>query len=182
MLVVLLLLFLLPNVGCKEHSLKCTQSNPAHIHHEWYESGDLLLGEMSSHIHYVFPKVLFNEHPSRVMIDNPLMLTKFYQHILVLVFAVDEINKNPRILPNVTLGFHIYDSYTDSRMTYRATLDLLFNTNYFVPNYQCGIQKNVIGVIGGLSSDTTSCMADILGLYKIPQVGPEHQRQRDLAL
>nr|XP_028560596.1 vomeronasal type-2 receptor 26-like [Podarcis muralis] len=100
------------------------------------------------------------------------MLTKFYQHILVLVFAVDEINENPRILPNVTLGFHIYDSYTDSRMTYRATLDLLFNTNYFVPNYQCGIQKNVIGVIGGLSSDTTSCMADILGLYKIPQVPP----------
>ncbi|XP_033024089.1 vomeronasal type-2 receptor 26-like [Lacerta agilis] len=97
------------------------------------------------------------------------MLTKFYQHILALVFAVDEINQNPRILPNVTLGFHIYDSYTDSRMTYKATLDLLFNTNYFVPNYKCGIQKNVIGVIGGLSSDTTSCMADILGLYKIPQ-------------
>ncbi|XP_077774174.1 vomeronasal type-2 receptor 26-like [Podarcis muralis] len=98
------------------------------------------------------------------------MVTKFYQHILALVFAIDEINENPWILPNVTLGFHIYDSYTDSRKTYRTTLDLLFKSRQFFPNYKCGIQENVIGVIGGLSSDTSSCMADILSLYKIPQI------------
>ncbi|XP_060137287.1 vomeronasal type-2 receptor 26-like [Zootoca vivipara] len=95
---------------------------------------------------------------------------KFYQHILALVFAIDEINENPWILPNVTLGFHIYDSYTDSRKTYRTTLDLLFKSSQFFPNYKCGVQENVIGVIGGLSSDTSSCMADILSLYKIPQI------------
>ncbi|XP_061446523.1 vomeronasal type-2 receptor 26-like [Rhineura floridana] len=96
--------------------------------------------------------------------------TKFYQHILALVFAIDEINETPKILPNVTLGFHIYVSYSDSRMTYRTTLDLLFKLHQFVPNYKCGIQRNVMGVIGGLSSITSSCMADILGLYKIPQI------------
>ncbi|XP_053216555.1 vomeronasal type-2 receptor 26-like isoform X1 [Podarcis raffonei] len=55
-------------------------------------------------------------------------------------------------------------------MTYRTTLDLLFNSHSFVPNYKCGSQENVIGVIGGLSSEVTLCMADILGLYKIPQI------------
>nr|XP_034992710.1 vomeronasal type-2 receptor 26-like [Zootoca vivipara] len=55
-------------------------------------------------------------------------------------------------------------------MTYRNTLDLLFNSYRFVPNYICGIQKNVVGVIGGLSSDTSSSMADVLGLYRIPQI------------
>ncbi|XP_060137297.1 vomeronasal type-2 receptor 26-like [Zootoca vivipara] len=99
-------------------------------------------------------------------------MRKFYQHILALVFAVDEINENPKILPNSTLGFHIYDSYFDSRMTYRTTLDLLFKSHHFVPNYICGIQRKVVGVIGGLSSDTSSSMADVLGLYKIPQVPP----------
>ncbi|XP_061446511.1 vomeronasal type-2 receptor 26-like [Rhineura floridana] len=98
------------------------------------------------------------------------VVTKFYQHILALVFAVDEINDNPQILPNLTFGFHIYDSYSNSRMTYRTTLDLLFKSHHFVPNYKCGIQKNVIGVIGGLTSDTSSRMADILSLYKIPQI------------
>ncbi|XP_033024109.1 vomeronasal type-2 receptor 26-like [Lacerta agilis] len=98
------------------------------------------------------------------------MVTKFYQHVLSLAFAVDKINENSKILPNITLGFHIYDSYAKSRMTYRATLDLLFKSHQFVPNYRCDIKENVIGVIGGLSSDISSCMADILGLYKIPQI------------
>ncbi|KAF7234938.1 Extracellular calcium-sensing receptor, partial [Varanus komodoensis] len=97
-------------------------------------------------------------------------MTKFYQHILAFVFAIDKVNEDPSILPNITLGFHIRESYTDARMTYRTTLDLLFNSNKFVPNYLCGIEKNVVGVIGALSFETSSCMADILGLYKIPQL------------
>ncbi|XP_053216281.1 vomeronasal type-2 receptor 26-like [Podarcis raffonei] len=55
-------------------------------------------------------------------------------------------------------------------MAYRTTLDLLFKSHHFVPNYKCGIQKNVVGVIGGLSSETSSSMADVFGLYKIPQI------------
>ncbi|XP_015268951.1 PREDICTED: vomeronasal type-2 receptor 26-like [Gekko japonicus] len=98
------------------------------------------------------------------------MLTKFYQHVLALVFAVDEVNQNPKILPNVTLGFHICDSYYSIRMTYRTLLDLLFKSHRYFPNYECGIQKNMMAVIGGLSSDISFHMADILGLYKIPQL------------
>uniref|UniRef100_A0A670K8I7 G-protein coupled receptors family 3 profile domain-containing protein n=1 Tax=Podarcis muralis TaxID=64176 RepID=A0A670K8I7_PODMU len=77
-----------------------------------------------------------------------LMITKFYQHILSLAFAVDEINKNPTLLPNVTLGFHIYDSYYDAMATYRTTLDLLFKSHKFVPNYICDTRKKVILTYG----------------------------------
>ncbi|XP_053225717.1 vomeronasal type-2 receptor 26-like [Podarcis raffonei] len=97
------------------------------------------------------------------------MVPKFYQHILALAFAVHEINENSNILPNVTLGFHIYDSYYDARMTYRTTLDLIFKFHQFFPNYKCDTQTHLMGIIGGLRSDTSSQMADILGLYKIPQ-------------
>uniref|UniRef100_A0A8C6VGG1 G-protein coupled receptors family 3 profile domain-containing protein n=1 Tax=Naja naja TaxID=35670 RepID=A0A8C6VGG1_NAJNA len=97
-------------------------------------------------------------------------LTKFYQHVLGLVFAVYEINQNPQILPNVTLGFHIYDSYYNEKMTYQTTLDLLFKFDRFVPNYACNIQKNLMAIIGGLGSDISFHMSDILTLYKIPQV------------
>ncbi|XP_061446354.1 vomeronasal type-2 receptor 26-like [Rhineura floridana] len=100
------------------------------------------------------------------------MVTKFYQHGLALAFAINEINKNPKILPNVTLGFHIYDSYYDTRMTYRSTLDLLFKSRRFVLNYKCDTQKKLIATIGGLGSDTSSFMAEILGLFKIPQLHP----------
>ncbi|KAF7234662.1 Vomeronasal type-2 receptor 26, partial [Varanus komodoensis] len=103
------------------------------------------------------------------LMQRKIVMTKFYQHILALVFAIDEINENPKILPNATLGFHIYDSYTDSRMTYHTTLNLLFNSHRFVLNYKCGVHKNVVAAIGGLSFDASSRMAEILGLYKIPQ-------------
>ncbi|XP_077774126.1 vomeronasal type-2 receptor 26-like [Podarcis muralis] len=166
----LLLLLLLPNIVSQGQSTKCTTNNPVHVPHEWYEPGDLVIGAMASHIYYIVPKLSFKKHPSQDFIDAPMVVTKFYQQILALVFAVDEINKNPRMLPNVSLGFHIYDSYYDSKMTYRNTLDLIFKSHHFVPNYRCGIQKNVIGVIGGLSSDSSWCMANVLGLFKIPQV------------
>ncbi|XP_077773944.1 vomeronasal type-2 receptor 26-like [Podarcis muralis] len=100
------------------------------------------------------------------------MVTKFYQHVLALVFAIKTINENPKVLPNATLGFHIYDSYYIERMVYRTILDLLFKSHTFLPNYACGTQKNLIAIIGGLASDISFHMADILSLYKIPQLHP----------
>lgn len=98
------------------------------------------------------------------------MITKFYQHLLALVFGVNEINKDTYLLPNITLGFHIYDSYYDARMVYRNILDLLSKADRFIPNFQCGMEKNLIAVIGGIGYDVSLDMAVILSLYKIPQV------------
>lgn len=97
-------------------------------------------------------------------------MPKNYQHVLSLVFAVNEINENPKILSNITLGFQIYDSYFSAKMTYQNTLNLISRHKKTVPNYKCGIQKNLIAVIGGLESETSLYMATILTLYKIPQV------------
>uniref|UniRef100_A0A8C6XTN4 Receptor ligand binding region domain-containing protein n=1 Tax=Naja naja TaxID=35670 RepID=A0A8C6XTN4_NAJNA len=98
------------------------------------------------------------------------VVPKNYQHILALVFAIKEINGNPNILPNVTLGFQIYDSYFNERMTNQATLGLLSIQNRFVPNYRCNMQKNLMAVIGGLDFDTSLHMSSILMIYNMPQI------------
>ncbi|XP_077171490.1 vomeronasal type-2 receptor 26-like [Paroedura picta] len=98
------------------------------------------------------------------------MVTKFHQHVLALVFAISKINKNLRILPNITLGFHIYDSYFDKKMAYSSTLHLLYKLHRIVPNYECAAHKNLIAIIGGLESDISFAMADIFRLHKIPQL------------
>ncbi|KAG5868276.1 hypothetical protein JTB14_025801 [Gonioctena quinquepunctata] len=46
------------------------------------------------------------------------------QRLEAMMFAVDSINKNPNILPNVTLGVHILD--TCSRDTYALNQSLQF--------------------------------------------------------
>ncbi|KAH0626601.1 hypothetical protein JD844_001681 [Phrynosoma platyrhinos] len=96
--------------------------------------------------------------------------TKNYQHALALAFAVKEINENPKLLPNISLGFHIYDNYLSARMTYQNTLKLLSAQNRIVSNYICDRHYNLISVIGGHTSETSLQMATILDTYKIPQI------------
>ncbi|XP_063158949.1 vomeronasal type-2 receptor 26-like [Candoia aspera] len=138
----------------------------------WYQPGDFLIGGIASQFLYNSEELSFKEHPSQKLFQMSIAVTKFYQHVLALAYAVKEINENPRFLPNVTLGFHIYDSYYDRMMTYRTTLDLLFSSDRFVPNYKCDTKKTLLGVIGGLGTDTSYHIADILSLYKIPQFHP----------
>ncbi|XP_070585121.1 vomeronasal type-2 receptor 26-like [Erythrolamprus reginae] len=163
-------ILVLPELSRKIQTLKCTGDEAIQIPQEWYQEGEILIGGLMSHVHYIFPQIIFNRHPSEESVNIPFVVTKFYQHILALVFAVKEINKDPHILPNITLGFHIYDSYSDSQMTYRTTLDFLFKLHKIVPNYICGTEKKIVGIIGGMSPETSIRMAEILQLFKIPQI------------
>lgn len=107
--------------------------------------------------------LLYNSHCSAV--------PKNYQHVLALVFALQEINKNPKLLPNTTVGFHILNSYFNAWMTYKVTLALLSRKYPFLPNYKCGTGNHLFAVIGGLGSEISLYIATILNIYKIPQVG-----------
>ncbi|XP_060541598.1 vomeronasal type-2 receptor 26-like, partial [Pantherophis guttatus] len=55
-------------------------------------------------------------------------------------------------------------------MTYRTTLDMLFKSQEFVPNYKCDSQKNLMAIIGGLDFVTSSHIAEITSFFKIPQL------------
>ncbi|XP_032092495.1 vomeronasal type-2 receptor 26-like [Thamnophis elegans] len=161
-----LVMFLVPKIV----TLSCPASDAFLVPHEWYQPGDFIVGGITSHMGYHFFEFKFRENPSKKSYDTPIILLKFHQHVLALAFAVKEINEDSRILPNVTLGFHIYDSYSNSRMTYRTTLDLLFKSQEFVPNYMCDKEKNLMAIIGGLDFVTSSSIAEIAEFFKIPQL------------
>ncbi|XP_061447693.1 vomeronasal type-2 receptor 26-like [Rhineura floridana] len=100
-----------------------------------------------------------------------------YQHILALVFAVNEINKNSKLLLNSSLGFLILNNYYIARMTYKATLNLLCQHNRHVPNFICDAQKKIVASIGGLMTETSVIMANIFAVYKVPQMVPDEAYQ-----
>ncbi|XP_058036541.1 vomeronasal type-2 receptor 26-like [Ahaetulla prasina] len=161
-----LLMFLVHKVG----TLSCPASDAFLVPHEWYQPGDFTIGGMASHIVYHFYEIKFDKNPARTPYEVPIVITKFHQHVLALAFAVRKINEDSQILPNITLGFHIYDSYLNARMTYRTTLDLLFKSQEFVPNYKCDSQKNLMAIIGGLDFETSSYIGELKGFFKIPQL------------
>ncbi|XP_070584432.1 vomeronasal type-2 receptor 26-like [Erythrolamprus reginae] len=98
-----------------------------------------------------------------------MVVTENYQHILALAFAVKEINENPIMLPNITLGFNIFDNYMSSKWTYHAALQFLSSKNNLLPNYKCGTQDALLAVTEDLTSERSHQKPNILGIYKIPQ-------------
>ncbi|XP_033024536.1 vomeronasal type-2 receptor 26-like [Lacerta agilis] len=167
---VILLLELYPYMVCQAHIAKCRLQGPHRPLHMYHQPGDFIIGGIVSHGGFLSTSATFMEEPPPVLPEELVVVPKAYQHILALAFAVKDINRCSHILPNITLGFHIYDSYANARKTYLATLILLSKLEKCVPNYVCDIENNLTGVIGGLDSEISFYVATILDIYKIPQL------------
>ncbi|XP_062992887.1 vomeronasal type-2 receptor 26-like [Elgaria multicarinata webbii] len=136
----------------------------------YHQSGDFIIGGIASHGGFISTPTSFNEEPPPDLTEELVIMPKNYQHLVAFAFAVKEINENPQILPNLTLGFRIYDSYDNARRTYHATMLLLSLVERLVPNYICDTRNNLIAVVGGLDSEISLHIANILDIYKIPQL------------
>ncbi|XP_053216203.1 vomeronasal type-2 receptor 26-like [Podarcis raffonei] len=152
------------------HIAKCRLQGPHHPLHSYYQPGEFLIGGIVYHGGFISSPATFAEEPPPALTEELVVLPKLYQHIVALAFAVKQINEDPRILPNITLGFHLYDSYNNARNTYLATLLLLSIVEKFVPNYICDVENNLAGVVGGLDSEISFYVATVLDIYKIPQL------------
>ncbi|XP_062993085.1 vomeronasal type-2 receptor 26-like [Elgaria multicarinata webbii] len=159
-------------VVCNSINAKCSISDPLPILHTHYQSGDFIIGGIMSQIYMRSNMTEFTIRPSKELFENMVFLIHIYQHILALIFAVEEINENPRILPNISLGFHIYNSHFIEKWTYHASMKLLSTRNKFIPNYKCDVQDNPVAVIGGPNYRVSLHMAAVLVTYKMPQVRP----------
>ena len=103
------------------------------------------------------------------------------QRAEAMLFSIDVINNDPNILPDVTLGANILD--TCSRDTYaleqsleyvRASLSSMDASEFSCPGGSVAVPKNaaiaVAGVVGGSYSSVSIQVANLLRLFKIPQV------------
>ncbi|XP_069072157.1 extracellular calcium-sensing receptor-like [Pleurodeles waltl] len=87
-----------------------------------------------------------------------------------MVFAIEEINRNPDILPNVTLGFRMYDSCLMRQRALEGTFWVLTGLGKLVPNYRCLIDNVLAGIIGDAGSSCSIAMSRVLTLYRLPQI------------
>ncbi|XP_039211283.1 vomeronasal type-2 receptor 26-like [Crotalus tigris] len=141
----------------------------------YYKPGDYLITGITSKIFSVLYPYDFSKWP---IYRLKSMETSFF-HILPFFFAVHEINQNPWLLPNITLGCSIYQTFFNARITYEAMMDLLSTGQENVPNYRCGRQKNLLAVLEEMDSELFDHISAFLGLYKIPQL---HQLMRNFQL
>ncbi|XP_074155175.1 vomeronasal type-2 receptor 26-like [Sminthopsis crassicaudata] len=95
---------------------------------------------------------------------------KNYQQLFMSAFTLHEINRNPNLLPNISLGYRVYNSYSSEERTLEHYLWWLSGTDQLVPNYKCREQGKVVAAIGGATSALSVQMATVLDLYRLPQM------------
>ncbi|XP_058138320.1 vomeronasal type-2 receptor 26-like [Dasypus novemcinctus] len=140
----------------------------------YYQDGDFILGGLFS------LRVTDGDDKSRFgfegLFDTQSIvhkdLTKHYQHLLAMVFALDKINKDPNILSNISLGFHLFNvDFIEMKAT-KSSMSLLSGESPPVPNYNCRAEKRnkLMAVIGGVSPGISTVSSRILSLYNVPQI------------
>ena len=86
-------------------------------------------------------------------------------------YAISEINRNPSLLPNVTLGYTIYDDCNTAQVGFRAAMSLLSGTEeHFELQESCAGSPPVLGIVGPGSSSSAIAISRISGLYRVPTV------------
>ncbi|XP_013925710.1 PREDICTED: vomeronasal type-2 receptor 26-like [Thamnophis sirtalis] len=93
-----------------------------------------------------------------------------YWNSLPFLFATKDINQNTEFLPNISLGYNIYENFFKSEMTTNPLLDLLSDGEASVPNYRCGRQRNTVAVLEEAETGISIQISTMLGTYKIPQI------------
>ncbi|KAI7802276.1 putative extracellular calcium-sensing receptor [Triplophysa rosa] len=134
-----------------------------------YQDGDLILGGLFEvHFFTVFPDLSFTTEP------EPPYCEKFdmesFQQAQTMIFAIEEINKNPNLLPNITLGYHLYDNCVMLGMAFRAAIALVSGTGESFSNLDCTGPPPVIGIVGDPGSTPSIAISSVLGLFRVPMV------------
>nr|XP_034344804.1 vomeronasal type-2 receptor 116-like [Arvicanthis niloticus] len=95
---------------------------------------------------------------------------KNYQIVLAMVYAIEEINRNPHILPNVSLGYDIYNVLFNEWFTLDRCITWMSGPKKYVPNYTCKREMKSVAVLTGISWIISANIGTLLELYKYPQL------------
>ena len=90
---------------------------------------------------------------------------------MTMTFAIDEINRNTNLLPNVTLGYSLYDNCYKLRIGFRAAMSLVSGQEQqFTLDETCVGTPPVIGIVGDSSSTSSIAISSVIGSYRVPMV------------
>ncbi|KAM3936600.1 vomeronasal type-2 receptor 26-like [Leptodactylus fuscus] len=135
--------------------------------YKYSQEGDIILGGIVTVHSYVTLWDNGDIFPNRVCTG---VGPREYLHLAAFLFAIDEINNRSDLLPNISLGYHTYDSCGNVNKVIKDVLQILSGHTVTAPNYSCMENDEVVGFIGDLQSSTTLPMARLLTLYGYTQL------------
>ncbi|XP_045929686.1 extracellular calcium-sensing receptor-like [Micropterus dolomieu] len=135
-----------------------------------HKAGDVVLGGLFEiHLFSVFPDLSFTSEPQQPTCHGFDFLG--FRHAQTMAFAIDEINRNSKLLPNLTLGYSLYDNCIKLRIGFPAALSLVSGQEeQFILDKTCVGTPPVLGIVGDSTSTSSIAISSVLGLYRVPMV------------
>ncbi|XP_072329706.1 extracellular calcium-sensing receptor-like [Scyliorhinus torazame] len=131
--------------------------------------GDVVLtGLFPIHFRTIQPNLSFHEEPSPPVCDG--FNSRSFRWMQTMIFALQEINKDPMLLPNITLGYNIYDTCTTPTHSLRAALTLASGPYEDASNYNCEGTSSIPVIVGDSGSTQSLVVARTMMSFNIPMV------------
>nr|XP_015806573.2 extracellular calcium-sensing receptor [Nothobranchius furzeri] len=134
-------------------------------------NGDIILGGLFS-LH----DAVSVHNPSFTSQPPPAKCTRFnfrtFRWMQTMIFAIEEINRHGELLPNVTVGYKIFDSCSTPHQALKAAVELMGRVNNSVAekNSNGTCYGSIPVVIGDGGSTQSLVVARFLGVFHVPQV------------
>ncbi|KAM5237991.1 vomeronasal type-2 receptor 116-like [Ctenodactylus gundi] len=132
------------------------------------KEGDVVIGAFFTLFSFFYLTGVVEIKPSKEFYFSQLMPNN-YQHVLALVFAIEEINRSPQLLTNVTLGYEFHNVMHSHWRTVESSLLVLTGQDE-MPNYTCRRENTSVAVLTGASWENVSQFGALLELYRLPQL------------
>ncbi|XP_040278791.1 extracellular calcium-sensing receptor [Bufo bufo] len=138
------------------------------------KKGDIILGGL-------FPIHFGVNSKDEILESRPesLECTRYnfrgFRWLQAMIFAIEEINNSTALLPNITLGYRIFDTCNTVSKALEATLSFVAQNKIDSLNLDdfCNCSEHMpstIAVVGATGSGISTAVANLLGLFHIPQV------------
>ncbi|XP_051778234.1 extracellular calcium-sensing receptor-like isoform X1 [Erpetoichthys calabaricus] len=128
----------------------------------------MLGGVLISHLQATAPQLSFRSAPEDWKCES--LDLHIFQRSVMMIFAIEEINKDPNLLPNITLGYRIYENCMNVEVALRAAMTLIAGLDDVITDYNCTGVPPVVAIVGDPLSIHSIAISRLLGLFRMPLI------------
>uniref|UniRef100_A0A3Q3M6J6 Extracellular calcium-sensing receptor-like n=1 Tax=Mastacembelus armatus TaxID=205130 RepID=A0A3Q3M6J6_9TELE len=163
----LLLLLFMGTYGTEEDTAQCKMLGSPEFP-LLSKKGDFTIGgTFSIHSQISKPPLSFTDTP------EPLICSRInfreFRFAQTMIFAIEEINNSSSLLPNISIGYKVFDTCGSTLPSTRAVMGAM-NGHERTVGKTCSGQSSVHAIIGASESSSTIVMLQILGIFQIPVI------------